>query len=166
MKLEQHPRTDFRGSRRTSLSPEEAIRWLVAIEQFTVLTRGERQYCATLIAYIKELRPDQPKYLSGIEAAVSQLGQFIFQVLKNVPMESRKALLDEFSVWFSKMHPGHQLKIPKIGDGFDPRFHKHASSAPYDKDAVSIVKEILNWGLLEIGSLQRTVIKADVICRT
>ena len=137
-----------------------------AVEIFTSLTQGEQQYYSTVRAYIEQLTPDQPKYLSGVEAAVSQLGHFLFRVFNNCPMDNCSNLLKNYSSWFSKLHPKHQLIIPQIGDGFDNRFHKDVSREPIDGDMALVVEMVVNWGLLEIGSSPRTVFKAQIKCRS
>ena len=138
----------------------------MALEEATELPDSEARYLEALVAYIDGLGPDLPKYLSGVEAAVSQLGQFVFRAISRRPIETNDVPFEDISVWFSNLHLGHQLKIPVIGDGFDDRYHKDVSSTPRDKEAVSIVAEIINWGLLEVGSSQRTVFKAEVKCRS
>ncbi len=145
---------------------KEICPWVMAMEDAVEIPENETKYLLALVAYIEGLSPDLPKYLSGVEAAVSQLGHFIYRVLNQKPPEASDALFADISLWFSKLHPGHQLKIPVVGDGYDDRFHKDVSSQLRDKGAVSIVAEVLNWGLMEVGSSQRTVIKAEVKCRS
>ena len=166
IRLEQLAQINQIEARIEPLFTREVCPWVVAMEGEVALPEDEAKYLEALVAYIEGLNRDLPKYFSGIEAAVSQLGQFVFRSINRKPMKANDAIVEGISTWFSNLHPGHQLKIPVVGDGFDDRYHKDFSSTPRDKDAVSIVAEIVNWGLLEVGSSQRTVFKAEVKCRS
>jgi len=139
--------------------------WVVTMQNMWDLSEQQNTFLESIVSYIEAANPDLPKYLSGIEAAASQLGYFVFQVAYQGSIDSRADLLGEIAQWFSGLHQGHELKIPVVGDGFDDRIHKDVTDTPRDKEAVSIVEEIVNWGLLEVGATPRTVFKAEVKCK-
>jgi molecular chaperone GrpE (heat shock protein) len=139
--------------------------WVVAMQDAYNLSEQEDTFLESIVRYIEVANVNLPKYLSGIEAAASQLGQFVFQVANQRPVDSSGDLLGEIAQWFSGLHQGHELKIPVVGDGFDDRIHKDVSDTPRDREAVSIVEQVVNWGLLEVGATPRTVFKAEVKCK-
>ncbi len=140
--------------------------WVLTMEESYGLSDRDSAFLEALVAYIETVGQDLPKYLSGIEASASQLGYFVFGTVKKRQLESEPELLADIARWFSSLHQGHELKIPVIGDGFDDRYHKDVSDKPRDKEAVAIVDEIINWGLLEVGAIPRTVFKAEIKCRS
>ncbi len=134
------------------------------LHEIMSLTRHDLQYYTTIWSYLESLSPQHPKYLSGIEAAACQLGHFLFSRILDCSTPYCSNLLDGYSEWFNKMHPSHELIIPNIGDGFDPQYHKSPSVQKADPNLVQLVSGVINWGLLEESPMQRTVIKAEVIC--
>lgn len=147
-----------------ALKEKQVCPWISTLCNAKGVSEGDDDYLVTLAGYLEGLNPGFPKYLSGVEAAVSQLGQYLLRELEGVQPGVRKQILDGVSRWFATLHPGHKLKIPVIGDGLDDRYHKDVSSVASEMGAVRIVEAIENWGLIEVES-NRIVLRAEVRCR-
>ena len=165
LRMEQSDRCKQIEARIEPLFEKQTCPWVETMQVNLELSDRDCAFLEAIVAYMEGIGPDIPKYLSGIEAATSQLGHFVFRELNQCTLDSRPELLAEICGWFSNLHQGHELKVPVVGDGFDERFHKDVSSSPRDKEAVSIVDRVVNWGLLEVGTAPRTVFKAEVECR-